>query len=133
MNVLKKLLCKKSKTEIPTKPTEARPRPSLEAVAEMMYDQYLDAFSDEVVSVIYSKDKTMRYVILKSDRGYYSYQLEGIYQYDEYEWQFISSNDKCLPALWEPLEGKLGSSFFGSIEELMPEIENEPEYKQYFI
>jgi len=33
----------------------------------MMYDKHLDAFSDEVVKVIYSKDRSMRYVVLKDE------------------------------------------------------------------
>ena len=46
MSFLTKLFKKKSKEETPT-------MPSLETVVEMMYGKHLDAFSDEVVKVIY--------------------------------------------------------------------------------
>ena len=49
MNFFTKLFKKKPVVEIP-------PRPSWETVVEMMYDKHLDAFSDEVVKVIYSKE-----------------------------------------------------------------------------
>ncbi len=38
---------------------EIPPSPSWETVVEMMYDKHLDAFSDEVVKVIYSKDRSI--------------------------------------------------------------------------
>ena len=34
----------------------------------MMYDKHLDTFSDEVVKVFYSKDRLMRYVVLKDEK-----------------------------------------------------------------
>ena len=64
MNFLTKLFKKKPVVEIP-------PRPSWETVVEMMYDKHLDAFSDEVVKVIYSKDRSMRYVVLKDEKGFF--------------------------------------------------------------
>jgi len=63
MNFLTKLFKKKPVVEIP-------PRPSWETVVEMMYDKHLDAFSDEVVKVIYSKDRSMRYVVLKDEKEF---------------------------------------------------------------
>ena len=61
MNFFTKLFKKKAVVEIP-------PMPSWETVVEMMYDKHLDAFSDEVVKVIYSKDRSMRYVVLKDEK-----------------------------------------------------------------
>ena len=58
MNFFAKLFKKK---QIP----EISPMPSWEAVIELLYDKHLDAFSDKVVEVIYSKDRSMRYVVLK--------------------------------------------------------------------
>ena len=108
------------------------PMPSWEEVVAFMYDKYLDAFADEVVDVVYSKDKSMRYVVLKDEKGLLTFQIEAIYQFDEEEWKYICSDDDTLPAMWEPFRGKIGSSFFENIEELFKEMKEEPEYKQYF-
>ena len=120
------ILGKKSKETIP-------PMPSWEAIIEMMHDKCLDAFSDEVTDVIYSKDRSMRYVILKGDSGLLTYQLEAIYQFDEDEWKYICSHDNALPAAWEPYRAMHGNSFFDSMENLLKEIKNEIEYKKYFL
>ena len=125
MNFLTKLFKKKPVVEIP-------PRPSWETVVEMMYDKHLDAFSDEVVKVIYSKDRSMRYVVLKDEKGFFTYRLETIYQYDEDEWKYICSYNNSLPAMWEPFRGIVGKSFFENMDELLKELSAEPEYKSYF-
>ena len=100
MSFLAKLFKKNSKEETP-------PMPSWETVVEMMYDKHLDAFSGEVVKVIYSKDRSMRYVILKDEKDFFTYQLEAIYQYDEDEWKYICLHDNALPAMWEPPRPKV--------------------------
>ena len=125
MNFFTKLFKKKSKEEI-------SPMPSQETVVEMMYDKHLDAFSDEIVKVIYSKDRSMRYVVLKDEKDFFIYQLEAIYQYDEDEWKYICAHDNALPAMWEPFRGIVGKSVFENIDELLKEIKTEPEYKQHF-
>ena len=125
MNFFTKLFKKKLKQETP-------PMPSWETVVEMMYDKHLDAFSDEVVKVIYSKDCSMRYIVLKDEKGFFIYQLEAIYQYDEDEWKYFCSRDNALPAMWEPFRGIVGKSVFENIDELLNELKAEPEYKQYF-
>ena len=121
MSFLTKLFKKKSKEETPT-------IPSWETVVEMMYDKHLDAFFDEVVKVIYSKDRSMRYVVLKDEKVFFTYQLEAIYQYDEDEWKY----DNALPAMWEPFRGIVGKSVFENMDELLKELKAEPEYKSYF-
>ena len=125
MNFFTKLFKKKPVVEIP-------PRPSWETVVEMMYDKDLDAFSDEVVKVIYSKDHSMRYVVLKDEKEFFTYQLEAIYQYDEDEWKYICLHDNALPAMWEPFRGIVGKSLFVNMDELLKELNAEPEYKSYF-
>lgn len=125
MNFLKRLFQKEKPKEIPDMP------PWFEIV-EMMYDKYLDAFADEVVRVVYSADNTMRYVVLKDEKGLFTYQLEDIYQFDEEEWKYICSQNDALPAMWEPFRGIAGKSFFENEEELLKEMKEEPEYKQYF-
>lgn len=101
-------------------------------IVKMMYDKSLDAFVDEVVRVVYSADNTMRYVVLKDEKGLFTYQLEAIYQFDADEWKYICSNNVALPAMWEPFRGIVGKSFFENEEELLKEMKEEPEYKQYF-
>lgn len=125
MNFFDRLFKRKLKASI-------SPMPSWETVIEMMYDKHLDAFSDEVVKVIYSKDCSMRYVVLKDEKGFFTYQLEAIYQFDEDEWKYICSHDNALPAMWEPFRGIVGKSVFEKIDELLQELKAEPEYKSYF-
>ena len=114
---------------------EIPPMPSWETTVEMLYDKHLDAFSGEILRVIYSKDKSMRYVILKNENGLLTYQLEAIYLFDEETWEYIqlskSAKDK-LPAMWEPYRGILETSFFEQERDLLRALEAEPEYKQYF-
>lgn len=103
-----------------------------EDIVEMLYDKHLDAFADEVIEVIYSKDKSMRYVITKSEKGLFWYGLEAIYQFDEDEWKYICSNDGALPAMWEAHPDCNYNSIFASKEDALKEIKTEPFYKQYF-
>ena len=126
MSFFDKLFRRKQIPEIPS-------MPSWNTIVEMLHDKHLDGFTDEVVDVIYSKDRSMRYVVLKDDNNIFTYKLEAIYQFDEDEWRFICSHDdNALPAMWEPFRGVAGKSFFESIAELRKELESEPEYKQYF-
>ena len=125
MNFFKRLFQNEKPKEFPAMP------PWVEIV-KMMYDKFLDAFVDEVVRVVYSADNTMRYVVLKDEKGLFTYQLEAIYQFDADEWKYICSNNVALPAMWEPFSGIVGKSFFESEEELLKEMKEEPEYKQYF-
>ena len=125
MKFFNRIFRRKQNTDIP-------PMPAWNTIVEMMYDKQLDTFADEVVDVIYSKDRSKRYVILKKGNDLLTYQLESIYQFDEDEWNYIGSYDNALPAMWEPFRGIAGKSIFNSIKELRNEIENEPEYRQYF-
>lgn len=125
MNYFKKLFQKQKSQQAPS-------MMSWEQIVDIMYNQHLDAFADEVIDVIYSSDRSMRYVILKDEKGLFTYQLEAIYQFDEDEWQYISSNNGKLPAMWEPFNATVGMSFFENIDELLKEMKSEPEYKQYF-
>ena len=125
MNLFNWMFRRKPKQDIPS-------MPSWEVIVEMMRDKYLDLFADEVVDVIHSKDCSMRYVILKDEKDFFTYQLEAIYQYDEDEWKYICAHDNALPAMWEPFRGIVGKSVFENIDELLKEIKTEPEYKQYF-
>jgi len=125
MHILNRLFRKKRNRDIP-------PKPSWEAIVVMMRDKYLDGFADDVVDVIYSKDHSMRYVILRDENGLFTYQLEAIYQYDEDEWKYMCSHDDALPAMLEPFRGSFCKSVFDNKEDLWKEVKSEPEYKQYF-
>ena len=116
---------KKKKCDVPS-------IPSWEAVVEMMYDKSLDAFTDEIIKIIYSKDRSMRYVVLKNEKGLLTYQLEAIYRFNEDELKYISSYDKTQPTMWESFREDYRKSLFDDLKELLNEMKAEPEYKQYF-
>ena len=122
----------KIKNLLRQKQQEIPPMPLWEEIVKIMYDKNLDAFADEVVKVVYSKDKTMRYVLLKDKKGLFTYQLEAICPFDEDEWKYIFSQDNALPAAWELFYGTAGKSFFANEEECLKEMRTEPEYKSYF-
>ena len=125
MNVFAKIFRKRQK-DIPLMPT-------WDAVVDMMYDRQLDSYADKVLRVTYSKDKSMRYVILRNENGLCTYRLEAIYQYNPEEWVYLSVHKDPLPAMWEPIHGVVGKSVFENIDELLTEMEAEPEYKRYFV
>lgn len=108
-------------------------KPDWRTVVDMMYDKQLDCFDDEVIRVIYSKDKSKRYLILKKKNGILTYLLEYVYQFDDEEWNYISNQENALPAMWEPYYTDWGVSHFEKEEELMNELIHEPEYKQFFL
>ena len=129
MKWFRKLFNKNRQLEIKPVP----PMPSWVNIVELLYDRNLDSFSDEVINVLYSKDKSMRYVILKDEKDIFTYQLEAIYQFDEDEWKYICSYDDELPAMWESYFGNVGSSLFANEEDLMNDLKSQPEYKQYIV
>ena len=106
--------------------------PAWETVIEMMHDQQLNFIANEVMEVIYSTDRTMRYVILKDERGFFTYQFEVLRQFDEDEWIYIGFRDNALPATWDSFGGIKRISLFDTIEALKKELQAEPEYNQYF-
>ena len=110
---------------------EAPPIQSWESIVDALYDEGLDAFCNEVIRVIYSKDRSMMYVILKDEKNLLTYELEAIYQFDNDEWQYLCSH-RAIPAMWEPYRGVLGSSVFARVEDLLRELMAEPEYKKFF-
>lgn len=101
--------------------------PTWEEVVENMYDKDLSCFTDEVVKVMYSKNRDMRYVVLKSDAGYYTYTCEQLYAF--YEDELAFSDDDY--GYWSPADGKI-KHFFDSLDHAIRELKAEPEYKNYF-
>lgn len=119
MSIFSKLFSKGSKCDVP-------PMPAWETIVEMMYEQDLDGYTDELVQVIYSKDRSKRYVILKNEKGFFTYQLEVINQYDPQEWQYVDADKNPLPAIWEPIHG-VGKSIYENKEQLLATINAELE------
>ena len=103
------------------------PMPEWNEIVEMLYDKNLDCFDDEIVRVIYSKDKAMRYIVLKSGTGFFSYRLEKIYQLDEEEWSYRCSFD-LTPAFWQDVDYG-NKSIFSTLEDALNELKQEAEYK----
>ena len=123
MNLFKRLLHKKAQIETP-------PLPSWDEIVELMYDKELN-FVNQVVQVIYAKDKERRYVITHNKEGLLFYQLEILYMIDEDEWQYNCLNKNEVPAHWEP-DWNSQKSVFNSMDELMMDLKSQPEYKLHF-
>ena len=67
MNLLSFL--SKEKKKMPAPP----PLPSWSEAVSVMYNKQLNCFGDELVDVLYTPDKTKRFVLLKSDKGYFRF------------------------------------------------------------
>ena len=118
-----KRLFRKFRKEKPIVP----PMPEWNDIVEKLYNKNLDFLDSTVEKVIYSKDKSKRYVVLKSDKGFFTYRLEKIYQLDEEEWSYQSSYD-MTPAFWQDVDNGR-KSIFTSLEDALKEMEQEAEYK----
>ena len=103
------------------------PMPEWNEIVEMLYDKNLDFLDSTVEKVIYSKDKSKRYVVLKSDKGFFTYRLEKIYQLDEEEWSYRCSFD-LTPAFWQDVDNG-NKSIFSNLEDALKELKKEVEYK----
>ncbi len=103
------------------------PMPEWNEIIEMLYDKNLDFLDSTVEKVIYSKDKSKRYVVLKSDKGFFTYRLEKIYQLDEEEWSYRCSFD-LTPAFWQDVDNG-SKSIFSTLEDALNELEQETEYR----
>ena len=126
MKKLKDLLLNKKKQQsIP-------PIPTIEEIAEELYNKSLSFEDYEVVKVLYNKDKTKRFILLKSSNGFYKYTYEEIYVYDTDEWNLCCNIPDSYPATWTPKDRKFGYSFFGTEEEADISMKQESEYLQYF-
>ena len=68
---------------------EPCPRPSWSETVSIMFDKQL-CYADEVVDVIYAPDKTKRFVLLKSDKGYFRFVYEELHPFTEEEWMYVS-------------------------------------------
>ena len=126
MNLLSFL--SKEKKKMPAPP----PLPSWSEAVSVMYNKQLNCFGDELVDVLYTPDKTKRFVLLKSDKGYFRFVYEELHPFTEEEWMYVSRGKNPVPAIWEPSAGWQGTSLFGTLEDTWKELKLSPEYKQYF-
>lgn len=126
MKWLKSLFGKKKKIDAPLPPI-----PPFEEMVEYLYDKKLPVEKGEIIKVIYSKDRSKRFIVLKSNKGFYKYICEEICIYDMLDWEYFAFVNNAYPAWWETvLEEK---SFFGTVEEAMYALILEAEYKNYFM
>ena len=123
-DVFRKIKARKANIDVP-------PMPSWNDIVEMLYQKGLENFCDEVVKVFYSRDKAQRYVILKNSKGFFTYILEKIYQYDEDDWKYSFNYNSC-PGYWITVENK-NKSIFSSLDDALNELEKEPEYRGFFL
>ena len=105
--------------------------PSREETAAYMRGRELDCFSDTVVQVIESKDLEKRFVILRSDHGYYKTVCEEICVCDEDELTYLC-HDR-YPAWWAPVEASDTCSLYGTQDDALYAIMASPIYRTHFL
>lgn len=126
MGLFSRLLNKKQKKKVPL--------PSWEQTVEIMHNKNLSCIdAEEILQVVYTKDKTKRAIILKDKKGLYGYLTEELFPFDENEWQFVSQDENALPGMWiGAATGLDGSSYFSTQEDAMKELMCDPWYKHFF-
>ena len=125
MTWFKQLFSKKSnKQPVP-------PIPPMEEIIEHLYGEPPKLSDGEMIRVIYSIDRTKRFFIFKSAKGFYKYTYEEICVYDELDWEYFAFVENAYPGWWEP-KGAEGYSFFGTAEEALTALKSESTYNLYF-
>lgn len=127
MGIFKKLLGSRGKKK--KAPAPRRRVPTWDEVVESMYGKAL-AHADEVVEVIYSADKSRRYVVLKSDVGYFTYISERLHARSEDELNYFPDGSEL--GYWLP-ENDGAKHIFDTYEHAKAELRSEPEYIRYFV
>lgn len=130
MKFLKKLFNKEENRENDIK--QIPPIPAWQEIVEIMFDKQLGCMCDELVRVIYSKDRSQRYVVVKNEKGIYTYFLEQICPFDEDEWEYIYENESTLPAMWAICPYGRGGGLFANEQEVMRDLQATAEYKKFF-
>ncbi len=125
MNMFKRILRKR---EAETQAADAATL-SPDDIADIMHDKELSFIQSEVVRVIYSRARTERYVILKDERGLYSYHLEILHAFDEETKKFTGST---LPGTWDAPHSLSFDSRFDCLDDLKKELTAEPIYQNIF-
>lgn len=109
------------------------PMSPIDEIVEIMYDKQLCYIDEiEVVNVVYSKDKSKRFVVTKSNKGFYKIEYEEICLFDEQEWSYICNNEDALPAYWSAIDDSNSHSFYGTEDDAMNAIQQDSKYRQHF-
>lgn len=106
--------------------------PPINEIVDALYDKQLSFTDEKIVKVIYSTDKTKRFIILKSTNGFYKYTYEEISVLDEDEWKYCCNDDNAYPAFWETRDKSSATSFFGTENEAILSMKQESEYILHF-
>lgn len=108
---------------------KGRQFPSYEEIVEIMYNKELNYNGCEILDVLYSNDRTKRFVILKSRSDFMTYSFERLQVYDEEE--FVYFGKGALPAYWLP-RNEGAKPVFNDFETSLNELKATPEYKTFF-
>jgi hypothetical protein len=83
-------------------------------------------FCGQVEEVLYSRSGEQRFVVLKEERGYYTYVFQVLVEAEDMAY----FHPEKIPALWQ--EKDIGKSVFASREEALKQLFFEPMYREYF-
>ena len=109
------------------------PIPPMEEITEKLSREEPKLVDCEIISIIYSRDKTKRFILFRSDKGFYKYTYEQIFVFDEEEWGIVSRiHENPYPAYWDSVDCFCARSFFGTEEDALSALKQETEYLQYF-
>ena len=116
------------------KKVDMAPMPPYDEIVKSLYDKELNyPDSIKICQVIYSKDKSKRFVILKSNKGFFKYTYEEVCVFDELDWTSLYAYiENIQPGWWESKDHSFAYSFFGTEQEAVEALKRETEYKQFF-
>ena len=108
--------------------------PPYDEIVKSLYDKELSCSdSFKICRVIYSNDKSKRFIILKSNKGFFKYTYEEVCVFDELDWtSHFAYIENIKRGWWEPKDRSFAYSFFGTEEEALDALKRETEYKQFF-
>ena len=116
------------------KKVDIAPMPPYDEIVKSLYDKELNyPDSIKICQVIYSKDKSKRFVVLKSNKGFFKYTYEEVCVFDELDWtSYYAYIENIQPGWWESKDRSFAYSFFGTEQEADEALKRETEYKQFF-
>lgn len=110
-----------------------RPIPPMEEIVERLSKEPPDAKYTEIVSTVYSNDKTGRFTIYKDREGMYRYIYEEIHVTSEELWNFQCRINKfAYPAAWSNVDMFWPDVSFATPEEAYESMIQVHKYKDYF-
>lgn len=117
MNFLKKLFKRK-------KDEKSKALPDWKTVTEIMSKEVPRYSAYEIIRIEYCRDKSLRYIILRSNSGYLTYRFERLFGYDKDEMELFPDS---LPGYWAEADSGV-FHIFDNMDELMFQLVSEPEY-----